>query len=35
MANSWPVAILGVLVWTIITAMNVANLVLLGQGGDD
>jgi metal iron transporter len=35
MANSWPVVILGVLVWTIITAMNVANLVLLGQGGDD
>lgn len=32
MRNSIPVAILAVLVWMIITAMNVANLVLLGLG---
>ena len=35
MANSWPVVILGVLVWIIITAMNIANLVLLGTGGGE
>lgn len=34
MRNSLPVAILAVLVWLIITAMNVANLVLLGLGED-
>jgi len=32
MANSWPVAALAVLIWLIIAAMNVANLVLLGRG---
>lgn len=32
MRNSIPVAILAVLVWLIITAMNIANLVLLGLG---
>ncbi len=32
MANSWPVALMGLLIWIIITAMNVANLVLLGLG---
>ncbi len=32
MANSWPVAALGVVIWFIIAAMNVANLVLLGIG---
>lgn len=31
MANSWLVAAFAVLVWLIITAMNVANLVLLGK----
>ncbi len=35
MANSWPVVVFGVAVWCIITAMNVANLVLLGTGGGD
>ncbi|KAH8884704.1 transporter smf2 [Thozetella sp. PMI_491] len=34
MANSWPVIVFGVVVWVIITAMNVANLVLLGLGSD-
>jgi metal iron transporter len=32
MANSWYTAAFAGLVWTIITAMNVANLVLLGKG---
>jgi len=32
MANGWVVACFGVLVWAIITVMNVANLVLLGKG---
>lgn len=32
MRNSIPTAILAVLVWLIITAMNIANLVLLGLG---
>ncbi|KAF3761298.1 natural resistance-associated macrophage protein [Cryphonectria parasitica EP155] len=32
MANSIPVVIIAVLVWLIIAAMNVANLVLLGLG---
>jgi len=32
MANSWPVAVFGGLIWLIICAMNVANLVLLGKG---
>lgn len=32
MRNSIPVAVLAVLVWLIITAMNIANLVLLGLG---
>ena len=32
MANGWPVACFGVVVWLIITVMNVANLVLLGKG---
>ncbi|KAK3945560.1 natural resistance-associated macrophage protein [Diplogelasinospora grovesii] len=32
MANSWYVAAFGVLVWVVITAMNLANLVLLGRG---
>ncbi|GJC99042.1 metal ion transporter metal ion transporter [Colletotrichum higginsianum] len=32
MANSWYTAALAVLVWVIIAAMNVANLVLLGKG---
>jgi metal iron transporter len=31
MANSWLVAAFAVLVWLVITAMNVANLVLLGK----
>ncbi|KAK4164496.1 natural resistance-associated macrophage protein-domain-containing protein [Cladorrhinum sp. PSN259] len=31
MANSWWVASFGVLVWLIMTVMNVANLVLLGK----
>ncbi|KAK3994622.1 natural resistance-associated macrophage protein-domain-containing protein [Cladorrhinum sp. PSN332] len=31
MANSWWVASFGVLVWCIMTVMNVANLVLLGK----
>lgn len=34
MANSKPVVILAVVVWLIIAAMNVANLVLLGLGRD-
>ncbi|EFX01236.1 transporter protein smf2 [Grosmannia clavigera kw1407] len=29
MANSWPVALLGLAIWLIMAAMNVANLVLL------
>lgn len=33
MANSWLVTILAVLLWLVIAAMNVANLVLLGKGG--
>lgn len=32
MANDWWVCVLSVLVWLIITIMNVANLVLLGLG---
>ncbi|WQF84349.1 Putative NRAMP family protein [Colletotrichum destructivum] len=32
MANSWYTAALAVLIWVIIAAMNVANLVLLGKG---
>ncbi|KAG5951455.1 hypothetical protein E4U53_003070 [Claviceps sorghi] len=32
MANSWYVTALAVLVWLVITTMNVANLVLLGLG---
>ncbi|GKT62980.1 manganese transporter pdt1 [Colletotrichum tofieldiae] len=32
MANSWYTAVFAVLVWIIIAAMNVANLVLLGKG---
>lgn len=32
MANSLPVVIVAVLVWLIIAAMNIANLVLLGMG---
>lgn len=32
MANSWYVAALAMLIWLIMAAMNVANLVLLGQG---
>lgn len=32
MRNSIPVAVLAVVVWLIITAMNIANLVLLGLG---
>jgi metal iron transporter len=32
MANSWPVAAFGLVIWVIIAAMNVANLVLLGKG---
>jgi metal iron transporter len=31
MANSWLVAAFAVLVWLVITAMNVANLILLGK----
>ncbi|KAK0742487.1 natural resistance-associated macrophage protein-domain-containing protein [Apiosordaria backusii] len=33
MANSWWVTCFGVVVWLIITVMNVANLVLLGKDG--
>ncbi|KAG5984014.1 hypothetical protein E4U55_006379 [Claviceps digitariae] len=32
MANPWYVTVLAVLVWLVITTMNVANLVLLGLG---
>lgn len=32
MANSWYTIVFAVLVWIIITGMNVANLVLLGRG---
>ncbi|EFY90509.1 transporter protein smf2 [Metarhizium acridum CQMa 102] len=32
MANPWYIIILGILVWLVITVMNVANLVLLGLG---
>lgn len=32
MANSWPVAVLGFLIWLIITVLNVANIVLLAIG---
>lgn len=32
MSNSWWLIVLGVLVWLIISVMNVANLVLLGLG---
>lgn len=32
MANSWWIAGIAILVWVIIAAMNVANLVLLGKG---
>lgn len=32
MANSWPTAILGLLIWIFITVLNIANLVLLGLG---
>lgn len=34
MANSMPVVIIAVVVWIVIAAMNVANLVLLGLGKD-
>lgn len=33
MANAWYVTCFGVLVWIVITAMNIANLVLLGRQG--
>jgi len=32
MRNHWFTAVIGVLIWLIITVMNVANLVLLGKG---
>lgn len=32
LANAWYTTILAVLVWLIITVMNVANLVFLGKG---
>jgi metal iron transporter len=32
MRNHWLTAVLGVIIWLIITVMNVANLVLLGKG---
>ncbi|OAL72635.1 transporter smf2 [Trichophyton violaceum] len=32
MANSWYIAVIAGMVWLFITVMNVANLVLLGQG---
>ncbi|CAK7209918.1 NRAMP-like transporter smf-3 [Sporothrix curviconia] len=32
MANSWPTAILGLVIWIFITVLNIANLVLLGLG---
>lgn len=32
MRNHWFTAVLAVLIWTVIAAMNVANLVLLGRG---
>jgi metal iron transporter len=32
MANNWFVTGFGVVVWLVITIMNVANLVLLGMG---
>ncbi|TVY53070.1 Manganese transporter SMF1 [Lachnellula cervina] len=32
MRNNWIVATLGVIIWLIITIMNVANLVLVGKG---
>ncbi|GKT40609.1 manganese transporter SMF1 [Colletotrichum spaethianum] len=32
MANSWYTAVFAVLIWILIAAMNVANLVLLGKG---
>jgi metal iron transporter len=32
MKNNWLVAALGVIIWLIMTVMNVANLVLLGKG---
>jgi len=32
MANSWPVAAFGLIIWLIMACMNVANLVLLGIG---
>jgi metal iron transporter len=32
MRNHWITAVLGVLIWLVITVMNVANLVLLGKG---
>jgi len=35
MRNHWVVATLAVLIWLVITIMNVANLVLLGKGQGD
>jgi metal iron transporter len=32
MRNHWVVAVLAVIIWLVITIMNVANLVLLGKG---
>ncbi|KAH7126244.1 metal ion transporter metal ion transporter [Dactylonectria estremocensis] len=32
MANSWYTCVIAIIVWVIITGMNVANLVLLGKG---
>jgi metal iron transporter len=32
MRNHWVVATLAVVIWLVITIMNVANLVLLGKG---
>lgn len=32
MRNHWITAVIGVLIWTVITVMNIANLVLLGKG---
>jgi len=32
MRNSWPVSVLAVTVWIVISVMNVANLVLIGLG---
>jgi metal iron transporter len=32
MRNHWVTAVIGVIIWLVITVMNVANLVLLGRG---